>query len=90
MSVAQAEKLFRSFFDREPQDNEVARVKSDDDIAIVIGEQVGVLYQLAGEDKPMLHRFRKSDRPLLLVSSDGRQIYTLKGAYRFTKRGFVG
>jgi hypothetical protein len=90
MSQSQAVRLFRHFFDREPCEDEIVQVatrKPED--ALVIGELDSLIYRTEGETKPMFHRFKKTDRPLLLVSSDGRQIYVLKGAYRFTERGFI-
>lgn len=91
MSLTQAERLFRHFFDRDPTKDEIVTVatKSPED-ALVIGELDGIIYRSETDDKPLIHRFKSSDRPLLLVSSDGRQIYILKGGYRFTERGFVG
>jgi hypothetical protein len=91
MSQSQAVRLFRHFFDREPRENEIVQVatrKPTD--ALVIGELDAIIYRVDGEAQPNFHRFKKTDRPLLLVSSDGRQIYTIKGSYRFTERGFVG
>jgi hypothetical protein len=90
MSEAAAAARFRAFFGRDPRDGELADVRRDRDIALVIGELDGVLYRTELEPEPYLHRFKKTDRPLLLVSSDGRQIHTIKGSYVFTKRGFVG
>lgn len=91
MSQTQAARLFRHFFDREPRGDEIVTIatKTPED-ALVIGELDGLIYRSEADEKPLIHRFKASDRPLLLVSSDGRQIYILKGGYRFTERGFVG
>ena len=91
MSQTAAARLFRHFFDREPKADEIVTIatKTPED-ALVIGELDGLIYRSETNDKPLIHRFKKSDRPFLLVSSDGRQIYVLKGAYRFTERGFIG
>jgi hypothetical protein len=57
----------------------------------VLGELDSIIYRTETSAKPFIHRFKKSDRPFLLVTFDGRQIYVLKGAYRFTAdRGFIG
>lgn len=88
--IDQAGKLFAGFFDREPRDGEIAEIVRDTDTAIAIGKITAIMYNIEGEEKAFFHRFKKSDRPLLFVSSDGRQIYVLKGGYRFTQRGFIG
>ena len=91
MSITQAEQLFRAYFDFEPRKNDIVRVgmRSASD-ALVIGNLDGIIYRSLAGGKPFIHRFKASDRPLLTVSFDGRQIYVLKGAYRFTERGFIG
>lgn len=91
MSLVNAERRFRAFFNRDPKKEEIVTVATENpEDVLVIGELDSVIYRTEGEKKPLIHRFKSSDRPLLLVSSDGRQIYVLKGAYRFTDRGFVG
>lgn len=91
MSITQATRLFRAYFDRDPQGDEISRVamRGPDD-ALAIGPLYGLIYHSEIERKPFIHKFKASDRPLLLVSSDGRQIYVLGGGYRFTERGFIG
>jgi hypothetical protein len=91
MSATQAARLFRHFFDREPEADEIVTVatRNPEDV-LVIGELHSVIYLTDDEAKPIIHEFKKTDRPLLCVSSDGRQIYILKGGYEFTDRGFVG
>jgi hypothetical protein len=91
LSIVRAQNLFRRFFGRNPDDCEIVEVATKEpEVTLVIGELDGVIYRTEGSKEPFIHRFKKSDRPLLLVSCDGRQIYVLKGAYRFTERGFVG
>jgi len=40
-----------------------------------------------GERATYVHRFKKKARPLLAASHDGRDLFLLGGAYRFTDRG---
>lgn len=81
--------LFRAFHNREPRKGDIVEIKQDGDItALYIGEQAGILYTVPWEKKPFFHRFSKNNRPLLLVSSDGSQMITHGGAYRFTPQGF--
>lgn len=57
--------------------------------ALVIGDLVGIRYAVEGAKLTFYHEFDKANRPLLLVSSDGSQIFVAQGSYRFTDRGFV-
>lgn len=89
--VDRAVKLFREFHDREPRDRELFTISQLAPVpCFLIGSLDGVIYRIDSSKEPLIHRFNKSHRPLLCSSFDGRQIYTLKGAYRFTRRGFVG
>lgn len=91
--IEQAEQLFRGFFGRKPTDSEIVQVCFPDrpETCLVIGELDGLMYKTKYDAKPFMHRMgeESGDRPLLVVSSDGRQLYVLRGAYRFTSRGFV-
>lgn len=90
MSEAQAVKLFRKFFARDPRPHEIVDIVQQKTIALRIGELDSVGYRIDGERIPNIHFFSRTDRPLLYVSSDGRQLYSVRGRYRFTDRGFVG
>lgn len=89
MSIEAARKRFKDFHGFEPETGDIGHLGLEGYV-LVVGELDGIMYKPIGETKSSLHRFKKSDRPLLVVSSDGRQIYVLKGAYRFTQRGFEG
>jgi len=71
----------------------VARIEKPvyPDAVVVIGECDGILYTTVrdGETESYIHRFRKKSRPLLCVNQDGKTLYLLGGAYRFTERGIV-
>ena len=87
---AQARRRFQAFHERQPRAGEIRAIRMRDvETVLTVGELVGVIYQAAGDGKQYIHRFRKDARPVLTVSSDGKQIYVLTGAYRFTERGFV-
>lgn len=91
--IEQADRLFRGFFGRAPSDGELIQVSfpARPETCLVIGELDAVMYKTKYDSKPFMHRMgeESGDRPLLVVSSDGRQLYALRGAYRFTSRGFV-
>jgi len=61
-------------------------------VGLTPGRVMGIIYEtrIAGELKRYIHHFRKvKSRPLLVISSDGKQFRTLGGGFRFTERGFV-
>lgn len=76
----------------EPTEEDVVEVRSMPGFtALVIGELCGIRYAvdgLTGKDETFYHEFPKNDRPLLLVSLDGQNIFVTQGSYRFTDRGF--
>lgn len=60
-------------------------------VGIVVGKCDGVLYTTIrdGKRERYIHEFRSRARPLLISSSDGRQLYLIGGSYRFTHSGIV-
>lgn len=56
-----------------------------------VGEVLGIMYRTErdGEVQDYLHEFRKKSRPTLAVSSDGKTLYLLGGAYRVTDYGIT-
>jgi hypothetical protein len=82
-------KLFKSFHNKDPRNGQLVKIAMDKpDEALEVGKFYGIAYIAEGEI--YFHKFKKTDRPLVFVSSDGKQIYILKGGYRFTDRGFIG
>lgn len=89
-AISLAKKLFAAFQGRAPEVKEIVYVSvHPQDVALVIGSFDGIIYTASGDGKKYIHRFRKDARPVLAVSHDGKQIYALAGAYRFSERGFV-
>jgi len=87
--IEDATRLYRDFQGMDPDRfDQVAIDMPDPEVALVIGTLHGVSYRAKGDHELYFHKFRS--RPLLAVSSDGRQLYILKGGYRFTKRGIIG
>lgn len=58
-------------------------------VSLEVGRLVAVAYEVDGQKEPFFHRFQKNNRPILYVSSDGKQIFVGHGTYRFTDRGFL-
>ncbi|MDE2019676.1 MAG: hypothetical protein KGJ13_05025 [Patescibacteria group bacterium] len=88
--IAKASALFRRFFGKAPKKQDILEFDGERETVLVIGELDGVIYRTSDSKEPYIHRFAKSNRPLLSVSFDGSQIYILKGGYRFTAKGFIG
>ena len=86
---AEARKLFEEFQGRKPKADEIGKISSKPVDVLIVGELQGLIYKASGDGETYIHRFKKSARPVLAVSHDGKQIYVLAGAYRFTERGFV-
>lgn len=60
-------------------------------VAIVVGYCDGVLYSTVrdGVKEKYIHQFKAKDRPLFLVSPDGKQLILYGGNFDFTERGIV-
>lgn len=89
-SIHAAIALYRSFREKEPQRISVVDFDVPEAVA-VIGYVEAIKYRTTHGEKTELyeHPFQRGSRPLLAVSSDGRQLLLLGGRYRFTARGIV-
>lgn len=90
MTKVHALRRFKAFHGRDAKPSEIGRIACPAVVALKVGELDGVIYTATGDRKKYIHKFKKSSRPLLFVSSDGKQAFILGGGYRFTDRGFVG
>ena len=81
-------KLFEDFTGDKPKYLDTVTLHLDT-VATAIGYCDGVLYTTVrnGNTEKYIHEFKKGSRPVLAVSSDGKQLYLLAGAYHFTDRG---
>ena len=88
--LKQAVALYTSFREKKPRKLKVVTVDIPQVVA-VIGylEYVGYRTTHGNEVQPYHHPFAEGSRPLLCVSSDGRQLVLLGGRYKFTERGIV-
>ena len=88
----QAIDLFEKFHGRLPRGDELVKVGglAVPTVGLEVGHFVGIGYKSLGDGKDYFHEFSKLNRPLIYVNPDGRQIYILKGGYRFSERGFLG
>lgn len=83
-------KLFQDFTGHDPEYIDVVNLPVHS-IALAIGYCDGIMYETVRDNKieKYIHRFKKGCRPVLASSYDGKQLYLLAGAYRFTERGIV-
>lgn len=90
MSAPKATRRFKRFHERAPFGAEtgVVEMSGPVDVALV-GDMAGIIYIAKGDGKKYIHQFKKTARPLLYVSSDGRHAFILGGGFRFTDRGFT-
>ena len=88
--ISQAIKLFQDFTGHDPQYIDTVRMPVHS-VAMAVGHCIGIMYETVrdGKRERYIHRFKKGCRPVLSVSSDGKQLYLLAGAYTFTERGIV-
>jgi hypothetical protein len=88
--VDAAARLFAQFTGHKVAHAKRVRLPSDP-VGLAIGPVLGISYETTrdGKREKYLHEFRRGARPTLAASSDGRRLYLLRGAYRFTERGIV-
>lgn len=89
--VRQAAKLFHDFTGHQVTKQKRVNVPPID-VGVAIGPVLGIIYQTTrdGVKENYIHKFHKVNaRPLLIASSDGRQVGFLGGGFQFTERGFV-
>ena len=87
--VQEAVARFTGFRGDMPKSVDRVRVKPPARVMLHVGECLGIMYRTErdGVVEDYLHRFRKKSRPTLAVSSDGKTLYLLGGAYRVTDHG---
>lgn len=89
-AVKAAIRLYRAFREKDPERIGVVHVELPEAVA-VIGYVEAIKYRTTHGGKTELyeHPFQAGSRPLLVASSDGRQLLLLGGRYRFGARGIV-
>lgn len=89
--VRRAASLFERFTGHEAERLGRIKVPPVPKAGAVIGTCDGLLYTTVrdGVKEKYIHQFKAADRPLFVVSPDGRQLFLLEGRYDFTERGIV-
>ena len=92
-SLDEAAKKLEEFTGRPARDVIESEPRSTDKTGLVIGELDLIGYRQAregidgGRMTRFAHKFRKNSRPLLAVSTDGKQLHIVGGQYEFTDAG---
>lgn len=86
-----AEALYRGFTGKAGEP--VAEVDAPEvpTVALVVGQCdfIGYTAVRDGEREEYIHRFHKADRPFLLSSPNGDQLFFYGGRFTFTERGIT-
>lgn len=89
--VDQAADLYERFSGHDPEEIGRVTVPKVPRVGVAIGEVDGILYSTIrdGKFEKYIHKFHKRDRPMFVVSPDGKQLFLIGGNYTFTERGIV-
>lgn len=89
--IDQAKDLYERFSGHDAMELGSVQVPAMPAVGVAIGEIDGILYSAVrdGQLEKYIHRFRKKDRPIFVVSPDGSMLYLIGGSYDFTERGIV-
>lgn len=89
-AIRAAVKLYRDFREKEPKKIGVVEVTLPAAV-MVIGYVDEIFYTTSHKGRKVQYRhpFQDGSRPLLVASSDGKQLLLLGGFYKFTARGIV-
>jgi hypothetical protein len=85
----QAAKKLEDFTGHRVKNLESAYSRSAQHTGLIIGELdlVGYRAKRDGKTERYGHHFKKNSRPLLAVTSDGKQLHIVGGRYEFTEAG---
>jgi len=89
--LARAADLYERFSGHQAEVVGKIRINPIGKVGVAIGEVDGILYSTVrdGQLEKYIHKFRKADKPLFVVSPDGKSLHLVGGNYSFTERGIV-
>lgn len=89
--VQKAALLYERFSGHEAEECGSVRLQPLPKVGVAVGDVDGVLYTTVrdGKVEKYIHKFHAKDKPLLVVSPNGKQIFFVGGNYTFTERGIV-
>jgi hypothetical protein len=88
--IAKANSLYERF--RDQKADGMTKVPAPDfSVGMVVGKVDVINYETirAGKVERYTHKFKKSARPLLCVTADGKNFFSIDGNFEFTERGFL-
>ena len=86
--VSRARQLYSDFTGHDANRYDSVKVNWPD-VGLLVGHCDGVLYTTVrdGEEEHYIHTFKKSARPALVASYDGKQLALLGGNFQFKDSG---
>jgi hypothetical protein len=86
--IQEAARRFSEFSGHDPETTRTIEVKVPP-VMLAVGELDGLLYTTVRDHKreAYIHKFKKSARPLLAASHDGRSLSIVGGRFEFTEAG---
>lgn len=90
--IQRGAKLLHDFSGHKAKNATRVRIAETPAVGIAIGKVLGIAYETKrdGVNERYYHKFAlKESRPLLVSSSDGKQLLMVGGSYNFTDRGIV-
>lgn len=89
--VRRAANLYERFSGHEAEEAGRVKVPPVPPVGVAIGvvDFIGYTTVRDGVTEKYIHKFKPADKPLFVVSPDGKQIYLVGGGYDFTERGIV-
>ncbi len=89
--IARAADLYERFTGHEAETIGKIRVPKMPAVGVAVGEIdfVGYTTVRDGKTEAYIHKFHKRDKPLFVVSPDGKSLHLIGGNYTFTERGIV-
>lgn len=89
--VDQAADLYERFSGHDPEEVGRVHIPEIPKVGVAIGDVDGILYTTVrdGVEEKYIHKFHKRDKPLFVVSPDGKSLFLVGGNYTFTERGIV-
>ncbi len=84
-----AAKLYKDFTGRQPGAIVHLPAPRPFKVGVAFGTLVEVTYQSERDGQLYRHTFRKTSRPLVVASHDGKQLQIVGGRFAFTERGIV-
>ena len=89
--VRRAANLYEKFTGHDAEEMGRVKVPAIPRVGVAIGtlDFIGYTTVRDGQTEKYIHKFKPADKPLFVVSPDGKQLFMVGGGYDFTERGIV-